>query len=66
MEDVPITSGLFGLLLASAIIGMIVRAARSYRHSTRLTFTHRANTNDEGSYSGVVESDIESNQALLE
>merc|ERR1712113_1136542 len=34
LGDTPITTGIFGLLLASAAIGMIVR---SYRRSTRMT-----------------------------
>jgi len=64
MADTPITSGLFGLLLASAVIGMIVRASRSYR-STRLTFTgRRISTNDESDYNDILASDVE--QAFIE
>jgi len=61
MTDTPITFGLFSLLLASAVVGMIVRATRSYRRSTRLTFSGRTIN-----YDGVPASDIESNQAFAE
>jgi len=62
MADTPITVGLFGLLLASVVVGMVVRATR--RRSNRLTFTGRTITTDEGNYDDVPASDIE--QAFLE
>jgi hypothetical protein len=61
MTDVPITFGLFGLLLASAAVGIIARATRSYRRSTRLTFTSPSVDFEEG----IPPSDMEQ-QALLE
>jgi hypothetical protein len=62
MADTPVTVGLFGLLLASVVVGMVVRATR--RRSNRLTFTGRTITTDEGDYNDVPASDIE--QAFLE
>jgi len=44
---------------------MVVRAIRSYRRSTRLTFTGRTIAADNRDY-GVSESDIESNQPFIE
>jgi hypothetical protein len=61
MADTPITVGLFGLLLASVVVGLVVRATR---RSNRLTFTGRTVTTDEGDYNDVPASDIE--QAFLE
>jgi len=63
MTDTPITFGLLSLLLASAVVGMAVRATRSYRRSARLTFTGRTIASE---YDGLAASDIESNQAFLE
>jgi hypothetical protein len=57
MADTPITLGLFGLLLASAVVAMVVRASR---RSQRLTFTGRSVTvNDEDEYNGVPATDVE-------
>jgi len=63
MAETPITFGLFSLLIASAVVGVGVRATRRYRRSTRLTFTGRTVA---GEYEDVPASDIESNQAFLE
>jgi hypothetical protein len=57
MADTPITLGLFGLLVASAVVAMVVRASR---RSQRLTFTGRSITvNDEDEYNGVPATDVE-------
>jgi hypothetical protein len=56
MSDTPITLGLFSLLLASAVVGLLVRATR---RSTRVTFTGRAIVTHERDYSGVSQSDVE-------
>jgi hypothetical protein len=63
MTNTPITFGLLSLLLASAIVGLAVRATRSYRRSARLTFTGRTIASE---YEGLEASDIESNHAFLE
>jgi hypothetical protein len=57
ITDTPVTFGLFGLLLASAAVVMIVR---SYRRSTyRRAFMDDANDSTPAA-------DVETNQALLE
>jgi len=66
MANTPITFGLFSLLLASAVVGMVVKATHSYRRQTRLTFTGRTIASDDCDYDGVASSDIESNQQFLE
>jgi hypothetical protein len=67
LADTPITTGVFGLLLASAAIGMIVRVGRSYRRANRVTFTGRSIVNDGANYDGIDGiSDVEANQAFIE
>jgi hypothetical protein len=66
MRDTPITSGLFGFLLASAVIGFVVRFVASCRRSSRVTFAGRAITAQEGSFDSFPGSDLESNQAFIE
>jgi hypothetical protein len=66
MGNFPIASGFFGLLLASAVLGMAVRIVASRRRSTRMSFVGRTITGQEGGYESVPGSDLESNQALME
>jgi hypothetical protein len=67
MQSMPVTLigfGLFSVLLGSAAVGFMVRAARSYRHSTRLMFTPHPSNSEAGDINAAY-SDLESNQALL-
>eukprot|EP00427_Karlodinium_veneficum_P022403 CAMPEP_0169103894 /NCGR_PEP_ID=MMETSP1015-20121227/22969_1 /TAXON_ID=342587 /ORGANISM="Karlodinium micrum, Strain CCMP2283" /LENGTH=230 /DNA_ID=CAMNT_0009165143 /DNA_START=79 /DNA_END=771 /DNA_ORIENTATION=+ len=62
IQGAPITVGLVSLLLVSAVVGMIVRVARSNSRSTRLTFNGRRLSRDEGAY--ALGSDVESQHFL--
>jgi len=55
LNDTPITFGLFGLLLASAVVAIIVRSTRSNR---------RVVSND--TFDGIPTEGVESMQGLLE
>jgi hypothetical protein len=63
MAGSPITSGFVGLLLGSAVVGMLVWANR---RSTRLTFSGRTVAADDSSYDSILGSDLECNEAFLE
>jgi hypothetical protein len=60
-QATPVTIGLFGLLVASVAIGMVVRFRRS-RRATRLTFNGRT-MSSEGNFNAL-EADVESQQLL--